>query len=240
MQVEDWLIEDFATVDSTNNVAQAESKNFNGHRVVFSAASQTAGRGRLGRRWMSPPGNLFMSQLFYLTMPISDLVFITSLSIAETIGELTTGLNIAIKWPNDVLVDGSKISGILIETGEQGTAIVGVGINLISSPKDQDVLYPVTDLQSLGFDITRETFLQTYLKHFNHNVAERQINGFSDIRTRWLSYACRLNEVITVNLTDRQIKGIFKGIDEQGLLLLEHNGGIIKIAAGDVFFPPKG
>lgn len=238
-RIENWLWEDFSEVDSTNNIAKLRSKNFDGQNIIFSASSQTSGRGRMGRKWISENGNLFMSQLFYLNVAISDLVFITSLSIAESIKELTSRRDISIKWPNDVLVSGGKISGILIETGENNTVIVGVGINLISSPQSKDILYPVANLQSLGKEIKREVFLQTYLKYFNSNLKECMHKGFLGIRQRWLGYAARLNKRIEIRQTGKEFAGIFKGIDEQGFLLLEHNQTIQKIAAGDVFFPKK-
>lgn len=240
MQIEGWDLIKLGVVSSTNDAARASSKDFSGRPIVFIAASQTAGRGRMGRRWISSAGNLFMSQLFSLQEPLSDLVFITSLSIADTIKNLTSGLDIKIKWPNDVLVAGAKISGILIENGEHNTVIVGVGINLVSSPQDENILYKVTDLKSLGFDIKRELFLQTYLKHFNANLQDCRRRGFAGIRQRWINYAYRLNASIMICQSSKTQTGIFKGIDEQGFLLLEHNGEISKIAAGDVFVPSKG
>ena len=238
--LENWLWKDFEEIDSTNNKAKELSQNFNGYNIVISAKMQTSGRGRIGRKWISQSGNLFFSQLLYLNIPISYLVFITSLSIADSIHELSPNLDIKIKWPNDVLVSGGKISGILIETGENNTVIIGIGVNLVSSPKNKDILYPVSDLRSSGIEVRREIFLQTYLKYFNNNLNDCLSGGFLPIRQRWLSYAANLNKLIQVNQTDKKFEGIFKGIDEQGYLLLEHNHTIQKIAAGDVFFLKEG
>ena len=100
-------------------------------------------------------------------------------------------------------------------------------------------MYP-TIVESLGFDIKRELFLQTYLKHFNANLQDCRRRGFAGIRQRWINYAYRLNASIMICQSSKTQTGIFKGIDEQGFLLLEHNGEISKIAAGDVFVPSKG
>lgn len=234
-EIENWLWQDFDEVDSTNTTAYAASKNFDGKPKVFTALSQKQGRGRMGRKWVSLKGNLFFSQLFYLDMPISYLVFISSVSIAESIKELAPKLEVSIKWPNDVLVKGGKISGILIETGESNTVIVGIGVNLISAPKADNILYKVADLRSMGCDISREQFLQTYLRHFNTNIAICKNDEFLPLRQKWMRYAAGIDKEILINQGAKQQKGIFKGIDEQGYLLLKQGDKITNIAAGDVF-----
>ena len=114
MYIGSWQWYDYPSLGSTNDLAKEQSENFSGTPSVYTAKVQTAGRGRRGRQWVSKEGNLFMSQLLKTEIPVSDTVFITAVSVAETIRNLTIGLQINIKWPNDVLIGGKKISGILI------------------------------------------------------------------------------------------------------------------------------
>lgn len=234
-QIGRWQWYDYPSVGSTNDVAKEQSRFSSDTPKVFTAETQTAGRGRRGRSWVSVKGNLFMSQLLTTGLPISDMVFIASLSVAETLFLLTEGVRINIKWPNDVLINGKKICGILIEAAENDNIVIGTGINLSSAPDDSEVIYPTTSLSSLGFNISREIVLREYLKIFDANINLGHQKGFSVIRAKWLQYAYKLDEYIKIMQKNRTIEGIFKGIDEQGLLLLQQGSSIIKVAVGDVF-----
>ncbi len=233
-ELEGWQWSDYDVLTSTNDKAKEQS-NLATKPLVISAICQTKGRGRRGRTWVSKEGNLFFSQLLSFPMPLSDLVFISSLSVAKAILEIAPQLAVKIKWPNDVLIDGKKVCGILLETGENATAIIGIGINLRQSPSADDILYPTTALGDLGVEISRDKFLKIYLQHFNYWTDIRLKQSFEPIRSAWLELAAFLDEKITVNCTAKNISGIFKGIDEQGLLLLKQEEKIIYIAAGDVF-----
>ena len=181
-----WHWEKLETISSTNDFAKEKSVFFDGNPFVCTAKIQTAGRGRRGRNWVSAEGNLFMSQLFKPDLAVSDMVFIASLSIAQTISGLTTGLQINIKWPNDILLFGKKVCGILIESAANETCIIGIGVNLASSPSDDDVMYPACNLRSLGFEISTDKFLSEYLRYFDDNVKICRNKGFSLIRRRGL------------------------------------------------------
>ena len=234
MYIGSWQWYDYPSLGSTNDLAKEQSENFSGTPSVYTAKVQTAGRGRRGRQWVSKEGNLFMSQLLKTEIPVSDTVFITAVSVAETIRNLTIGLQINIKWPNDVLIGGKKISGILIEAAANGTVVIGTGVNLANSPKDNEVIYRTDNLAAHGFDISREAFLSEYLKIFDANMNLRRKQGLAAILKKWLAYAYRLGQTIKVSRNSKVLEGIFKGIDEQGFLLLEQDQNIIKIAAGDI------
>lgn len=227
-----WLNVEETT--STNDLAKNHNIPPEAKALIITAKRQTAGRGRRGRQWISHTGNLFFSQLISTDIDISKLTFITSVSIAETLSDLTNGLTIGIKWPNDVLVNNKKICGILIEQADNVNVIIGVGVNLKSHPDNRDIIYPTIDLASLGFSISCKDFLQNYLSKFDNNMNICQ-QDFALIRQKWLEHALYINSLIKVSLKDIVEEGIFKGIDEQGLLLLETNSSIKKIAAGDVF-----
>lgn len=234
-KINSWEWQDYPVTESTNDLAREKGMLFEGQPVVFTAVRQTKGRGRRGRQWVSVPGNLFMSQFFKTDLPLWNLVFITSLSIAQAIAGVTSGLDIAIKWPNDVLIKGKKICGILIETADNDAIIIGVGVNLASSPQSSGILYQTTDLKTLGFNISRESFLAEYLACFDRLLDLCRRQGFAAIRKMWLQYAAHLGQVVKVCQGEVLQEGVFKGIDEQGFLLLKQKEKVIKIAAGDVF-----
>ena len=227
IKLENWLWIDYDEVGSTNDIAPTYIQD----KVVVTALRQTNGRGRRGRTWLSQEGNLMMSQIFKPAQPMAQIVFGTSLALAETVAELTTGLKINIKWPNDLLIDGQKLCGILIETASDGRVIIGTGVNLTFSPDSSEVIYPTTNLKRLGFEISREAFLRAYLRQFDKILALPEAK-VSDL---WLQYAYRLGQKISVTQGNKTQIGVFKGIDEQGFLLLEQEKETKRISVGDVF-----
>lgn len=237
-RIDNWWWQDFATLGSTNDKAIELSSNPPAPFFVVTAAEQTKGRGRRGREWQGYSGNLFMS----LALPIAtqdwgQLVFVVSLSLLETIKFFEEGAQVCLKWPNDVLLNDCKISGILLEKGSGEYIIIGIGVNLTAAPqKLEAVLYRATSLAAEGINVNRIDFLCAYLKHFTKNVSLWKTEGFVTIQQLWQHNAKGLNEEITVNMPKEQKKGIFRGIDENGLLRLEHSGMIEKISAGDVFY----
>lgn len=228
-----WQWIDYPSVGSTNDEAKNICSAVDVKKIVITAVEQTQGRGRRGRNWISDSGNLFMSQLYKPQHKISDLVFISSLSIAQTVLSFSSDLDVKIKWPNDVLLDNKKFCGILIEA-EKDYVIIGIGVNLNSCPSDQDIIYPATDIASYGLNLSRLDFLQKYLSIFNENTKLYKQNGFNDIRLNWLKYAYRLNQEIKIK-NNSAIQGIYKGIDENGFLLLEQDNKVTKISVGDIF-----
>ncbi len=230
-----WQIISYEVIDSTNSEAIRKSEDYFAKGVVITAREQSKGRGRRGRVWQSFLGNLFFSQLFKSKAPLWVLTYISSLSVYDSIQTLCHGLEVKIKWPNDVLVNGGKISGILIENGKNDMAVVGIGVNLKVSPESKDILYPTANLRDLGFDISREDFLQCYLKIFDRYYDLYIKEGFENIRKQWLTGSYKLGEEILVSQGSKKQKGIFKGIDESGCLLLKQEDNILKISAGDIF-----
>ncbi|MBP5215339.1 MAG: biotin--[acetyl-CoA-carboxylase] ligase [Alphaproteobacteria bacterium] len=236
MTNEKWKIVCFEEVGSTNDVAQQYSSQGVAGKTVIRALSQTAGRGRRGRSWQSLQGNLFFSLLLEFAVEQSaKLVLASSLSVLETVKKFSNKADVCLKWPNDVLLNGAKVCGILLEKGAGKYMIIGIGVNVKQSPKSGDLLYPTTSLAEANIEVTPEDFLESFLADFDKNLQRE----FAELREIWLKYATGVGKEIAVRQNGKDEKGIFCGIDENGNLLLQNKNGLKKIMAGDVFFIEK-
>jgi BirA family transcriptional regulator, biotin operon repressor / biotin---[acetyl-CoA-carboxylase] ligase len=206
------------------------------------AKEQTAGRGRRGRSWTSDPGNLYASLLLTAPSPAEhwpELSFVAALAIHDAIVEVAAELKplLAIKWPNDLLLAGAKLAGILIEGegGEEGMVVVGIGVNCASHPADTD--HPATDLATAGTRLSPDTLMAALSAKMLGRMAQwNRGEGFSTIRADWLARAAGLGEDLRVRLADREITGRFEALDERGGLVLRlPDGNATTVAAGDVF-----
>jgi BirA family biotin operon repressor/biotin-[acetyl-CoA-carboxylase] ligase len=202
------------------------------------AGRQSAGRGRHGRTWTSEPGNLFASLLLTEPAPPEhwpELSFVAALAIHDTIADVAPAARpqLAIKWPNDLLLAGAKFAGILTE-GEATTVAVGIGVNCTSHPADTD--YPATDLAAAGFGVSPEAVFSALSAKMMGRLAQwNQGEHFATIRTDWLSRAAGLGDTISIRLSERVLTGCFETIDDMGqLVLVEPEGNRYAIAAGDV------
>ncbi|MDO5386897.1 MAG: biotin--[acetyl-CoA-carboxylase] ligase [Pseudomonadota bacterium] len=233
-----WL--DFDEADSTNNVVRALTEEMaSGSKVVVSAVRQTAGRGRRGRQWIDCAGNLFMSLAAEASVKgLGRLVLLSSLCLFKTIKELSDNADakVELKWPNDVLVNGGKISGILLEKGSGDYFVIGIGVNIAASPKGNVAAYPLISLREAGIDTDRVTFLKNYVAIWDKTRDTWDKEGFEPLRQMWLANVKGLGEEINVTDEKETKKGIFSGVDEDGALLLGGADGIRKIRAGDVFY----
>jgi BirA family biotin operon repressor/biotin-[acetyl-CoA-carboxylase] ligase len=206
------------------------------------ARRQTAGRGRRGREWISEPGNLYASLLLTAPSPAEhwpELSFVAALAIHDAIVEVAAELRpqLAIKWPNDLLLAGAKFAGILIEGegGGEGAVVVGIGVNCASHPADTD--HPATDLATAGARIAPDTLMAALSAKMLGRLAQwNQGEGFSTIRADWLARAAGLGDDVRVRLADREIVGRFEALDARGGLVLRlPDGKATTVAAGDVF-----
>ncbi|MGH7153891.1 MAG: biotin--[acetyl-CoA-carboxylase] ligase [Acetobacteraceae bacterium] len=227
---------------STNDEARrlAETDAPNGTVVV--AREQIAGRGRRGRSWSSPPGNLYLSILLRLDLPaarIAELSFVTALAVADTVDYFISNKAV-LKWPNDVLVDGAKISGILLERAD-AAVVVGIGLNVLHVPPDATAI--ATSLMQAGAwhasdfgePSARVAEVQAaLLQGFVGRVAAWQDGGFDAVRDAWLARAHPTGTVLRMSLGTGSVIGTFVGLGCDGALLLESAGSIRRITAGDV------
>ncbi|MCQ2965368.1 MAG: biotin--[acetyl-CoA-carboxylase] ligase [Alphaproteobacteria bacterium] len=199
------------------------------------ANEQISGKGRYNRNWKSPKGNLYAS----IKLNICDLQesckysFLTAVAISMVLEDFN--LIPQCKWPNDVLIDGKKISGILLQTNGKNRLVVGMGINIKPFTETTDFLYSSTSLIEYGIDVAPIDLFKEILKKF---ISLRDVD-FCTIVTEWKKRAVGLGKKIEVHLENKILTGIFSGIDDNGILLLDDDGVISKITAGDVFFGKK-
>jgi BirA family transcriptional regulator, biotin operon repressor / biotin---[acetyl-CoA-carboxylase] ligase len=228
-------------VDSTNAEALRLAKAGDGGPLWIVAKEQSRGRGRRGRAWISPIGNLHATLMLIDPAPAAaapQLGFVAALALHDAAVAAAPALasRLALKWPNDLLCTGRKIAGILIEgEGDPVVAAVGIGVNCRDHPDATE--FPATDFTAEGADVDAATL-------FDHLAAAAQARlmlwnrgaGFADIRAAWLSRALGLGQPIRVMLPGRETTGCFETIDDEGRLVLRTAGGEVEaIAAGDVF-----
>lgn len=234
-----YILHRFDEIDGTNAEALRAGAP---DKHVFVALRQTAGRGRQGREWISPDGNLFAT---ICAVPPTNrnpaqLAFVAGLAVLDALSVAAPDVRFTLKWPNDVLASGCKLSGILIEAGEQGYA-VGIGVNLIASPPDSAVRIPATNLKSasgISPVVTPEALLAAICQYFSVWFDRWATDGFEPLRAVWLASAHGMGDTIAASTGTARIEGRFQGLDEDGALVLEDDSGEhLIITAGDVFFP---
>jgi BirA family transcriptional regulator, biotin operon repressor / biotin---[acetyl-CoA-carboxylase] ligase len=240
-----FRVEMLPAVGSTNDVVRERAVAGAGEGLVVRAEEQLAGRGRHGRTWASPKGNLYVSILFRPRRPLSEaatLSLVVGLSLADAIAKAAgPGFELRLKWPNDLLAGGAKIAGILLEnvsTDPLLPAIVaGLGVNVAAAP--EGLPYPATTLRALGLEITPEALLERLLAQVGGDYALWQEDGFAALRGRWLARAQGLGQPAGVRVGERTISGRFVDVDEAGHLVLEGEAGRRRLNAGELFFAPE-
>jgi len=231
----------YGTLGSTNAEALALARARERGPLWITAKSQSAGRGRRGNAWVSTPGNLYASLL--LTEPSAprdapQLSFVAALAVHDALSRAAPPLAPAlkVKWPNDLLLGGDKLAGILIEGESQPvfTVAIGIGVNCVSHPSNTN--HPATDLAAAGAALTPEHVLAALAPAMSERLAQwRNGQGFASVRADWLKRAAGIGEEIRVRLPERELAGRFRGLDEAGRLLLEGPDGTETVIAGDVF-----
>lgn len=224
------------SVDSTNAEARRRAETGARGPLWITAKTQTSGRGRRGNPWQTLTGNLAASLLLVPAKPAAEcaaLSFAAALAVSDMLALLAPSAHLSLKWPNDVLAEGRKIAGILLES-ERDWLVIGIGVNLASYPED----VPAISLKALGKAPPSPRLALGHLAQSFAKWYERwQDQGFAPIREAWLARAAGLGARLTVRLPREEIEGVFQGIDETGALELGLAGGAVrKITAGEVFF----
>lgn len=232
----------FLSIDSTNKEAVRRLQQGDASGLWITASEQTLGRGRSGRDWESRQGNLFCSLIQKTDGDIrksAQLTFVAALAVHNTIAEFIDTDRIKCKWPNDVLVGGRKICGILLESYVSNDGvnymIIGIGINVAHHP--ENALYETTHINAECDQIFSHVDVFFMLTHKMFEWIEAwKSEGFEHIRKNWLSVATGLGSKISVRLPNEQFEGRFVDLDSSGALMLETDNEIKLIHSGDVFF----
>lgn len=250
------------SVESTNSLTMQLAHERPDEGLVVLTDSQTAGRGRQGRRWIDVPGcNVLLSILLRPLFPPHLLVMLTSLAVVDSIAE-TCKIAASIKWPNDVLVGDRKVAGILIETSHDSggnlIAVVGIGVNVNGRIQDfsehNAVQVPLTETATTleavcGHTVSREVFIAHLLRYIEESYLTLQqeftavgtaTSGHYSrfVRERWRDQLTSLGRTITVHQGNAKVSGIVEDVDDSGgLLLRRHSGELVSITWGDVEYP---
>ena len=244
-------LESLGTTGSTNAEARLRAQHGESGPLWITATAQMQGRGRHGRTWISPPGNLYASLLLGDPSPFElapQLAFVAALALRDAVALEAKALapQLKFKWPNDLFLNERKCAGILIEgeatpNGETQHffVVIGVGVNCASHPlmDDRSTGFPATDLRAHGAAITPDQLFArlSATMCWRLNQWDRG-RGFSAILADWLTHARGIGEPIAVRNGETEMQGRFVGLDQSGRLMLElGNGGIKTISAGDVF-----
>lgn len=201
------------------------------------AERQTAGRGRVGRRWANGAGNLFASTIVRLgpgDPPAPTLTLVAAIALGEAVASISPGL-VTIKWPNDLLIAGAKLSGILLERGAGNAVVIGFGVNLASHPDLSD--RPTTSLSDHGIGIEPATLLELLRTRFAEWLDRWRERDLAAVRTAWEAMAYPRGTRLRVRLPDGgEREGAFDGLDAYGALrLMARDGSVTLVHAGDVF-----
>ena len=225
----------YDSIGSTNDEAMRLAREGAAHGTVVHADEQTAGRGRLSRRWLSPPGNLYLSIVLRPDVPAArsvEIGLVAALAVADAVDALLPQhVRATLKWPNDVLARNGKIAGILLEQADD-TLILGIGLNILQAPSG--VSYQVSTIVGCGGLATVDGAREKLLSALANWFGIWQQEGFPPIRANWLARAHPLGATLRVRLADQFVIGSFAGIDDDGALLLDAPDGRTRIVAGDV------
>ncbi len=239
-----WRLEIHDELPSTSNLVRTRAEAGEAAGLAVMARRQTQGRGSRGRAWSTPTGNLAISMLLRPRLPMREaaaMSLLSGLALAEAVAEiLPPGPALALKWPNDVLLAGNKLAGILLEShgdGQGGTAwvIPGIGVNLAHAPILPDrVAACLADHMPAP---SPEAFAPRLLDRLAHWCAVLEAEGFAPVREAWLARAQTRGSPMSLKLGADVLSGTFAGLDADGSLLMEANGAVRSFTTGEVLLP---
>jgi len=232
----------YDSIGSTNDEAKHRAHDGAEEGTLVWALEQSAGHGRRGRVWSSPRGNLYISLILRPYCPVgraAQLGFVAALAVGSALRAILPRIErLAYKWPNDVLLNGRKIAGVLLEcegSEKLSFVVVGVGVNLIASPPGTEL--PASSVMEEGLgEVMPEVMLEEFAEHFRSWNTRWRADGFAPVRASWLAAAAiARGEPIRVRLDALGLCGRFLDIDHEGNLLLDCAGECRRVAAGEVF-----
>ncbi|MDR2831377.1 MAG: biotin--[acetyl-CoA-carboxylase] ligase [Rickettsiales bacterium] len=232
---EGFHIYHYKEVSSTNREALDLIDRGISNETIIIANKQIEGRGRTGKSWVSPEGNFYASLVINQVTDIgklTELTFVTALAVGDTLLSFINDSNVQYKWPNDVFIDGKKISGILLEKKSNlSWLVIGIGININHAPISE-----ATCISDYGGPTSNIDLLKELVSNFNKVRKQWLFDGFHAIREMWLTRAFKLNKQISIKLADKLYEGIFTDIDKSGKLVLQQkDGSLTYFDAGELF-----
>lgn len=238
-----WRLVILPETDSTNLEVRRRAGAEPDEGLAVMAAVQTAGRGRRGRSWASPAGNLHMSVRLRQGKTLGEtaqLSFVAAVALGDALRDVTPHVTVRFKWPNDLLIGDAKVSGILLES-DGDAVIVGVGVNVEWAP-ERGAAYPATSLRAEGADVAPEEVARVFLGHLKTRVDQWRRVGFAPLRDAWLEGARGIGGPMVARLQSGEtVSGRFVGLDADGALVMDvPETGRRRILAGDVYFGTDG
>ena len=232
-----FVLHRYDSIDSTNTEAKRLADVGAPAGTVVLATEQTAGRGRQDRLWASPPGNLYISLLLRPDKPVgavAQLGFVAAVAVAETVQEVAPSSYPRLKWPNDLLLDGRKLAGILLETATAATGgiawlVMGMGINVAAAP-----IATAAALHSYVPTLTPDRLADVLLERLGQWIKLWSEDGFAPVREAWLRFGHRPGEGLRVRRPDGERIGTFHDLDQNGMLLLDTSSGPLAVSAGEI------
>lgn len=233
----------FESLSSTQEQARFMAEEGYPDGTIILTKEQIMGKGRMGRRWVSEPGNLYMT---YISRPdcsaskAAEMSFVSCIAAGDGMRRFLarSSQELNYKWPNDLMLNKQKVGGVLLETvgkdpEKLDAVLIGVGINLQNTPESAN--YPVTSFLQEGMDVSIDQALQVVAENLQAAIEMWRLQGFSPIRNRWLEHVYGMGEVITVKQGNKTFQGRMQGIDDSGALIISSKiGATDYITAGDV------
>ncbi len=239
-----WRLEHFATLDSTSIFCAGRARQGEAAGLAVLADQQTAGRGSRGRQWVSSQGNLYLSVLLRPEAELSQLgafPLLAGLAVADAVRSLLPAPGPMLKWPNDVLLEGAKLAGVLIDASPVKNRIdwlvIGIGINLAEAP--QIAGRKTVSLAQFGLTITAQQAAQAVLAALSLRLSMLETDGFAAIQTAWLAAAHPLGTPLTIT-GNQTLYGTFAGLTAEGALQLSVENRIEIIQTGDIWLEARG
>lgn len=236
-----WRVQLYQSIPTTQSHVQEAVAANEAEGLVVQALMQESGKGRQGNQWSSPIGNLYMSILLRPTCALEragELAFVVAVALSMALDDYIepSKHTKTLKWPNDVLIDGLKLSGILLESdikdNKLNALIIGMGVNIFKPPELATSLNDISEIP-----VYVNTVRDNILDKLSYYYEFWQKKGFAPVREAWLKQAHGLGQPMTARLPNASYKGIFKGLTEEGSLILERDDGSEKIIhAGEVHF----
>lgn len=236
----DWPVRRFDEIDSTSEEAKRQAVAGAAGPVWITARSQASGRGRLGRSWVSPPGNLYASALFPMpggAKAAVQIPFVAGLAAADVFAVLAPDAEVRLKWPNDVRAQERKLCGVLVEAGEGPAGpwcVTGIGMNVAFAPEAAgQAAASLADLrgdEAVSADMAFEALREAFARRLN-----QLDQGFESVRKDWLARAEGLSQRVTVSVGGRAVEGVFETLaPDGGLVMRLADGSPYTVRAGDV------